>query len=116
METHCPICNTENPSDSKYCKECATPLPSAMDAPPSFTKTLETPVGEIKRGTLFANRYEVIKALGKGGMGKVYRAMDLEVKEEVALKLLKPEIAFLTKSLQKIDNFLTTFFLFRIKF
>jgi hypothetical protein len=28
MATQCPKCYTDNPSDSKYCKECATPLPS----------------------------------------------------------------------------------------
>jgi tetratricopeptide (TPR) repeat protein len=29
MAIHCPKCTTENPSDSKFCKECATPLPTA---------------------------------------------------------------------------------------
>ena len=65
MATQCPKCDTENPSDSKYCKECATPLPSAEHALSSFTKTLETPVDKIKRGTLFADRYEIIEELGK---------------------------------------------------
>ena len=104
MATHCPKCDTENPSDSKYCKECATPLPAAEDAQSSFTKTLETPVDKIKRGTLFADRYEVIEELGKGGMGRIYKALDKEINEEVAIKLLKPEIASDESTVERFRN------------
>ncbi|NOR53286.1 MAG: hypothetical protein GQ536_04285, partial [Candidatus Aminicenantes bacterium] len=58
MGTKCPQCDTENPSDSKYCKECATSLPSSEEISVSHTKTLETPVKEFTRGTTFAERYE----------------------------------------------------------
>jgi len=40
-----------------------------------------------------AGRYQIIEELGKGGMGKVYKVFDTDIKEKVALKLLKPEIA-----------------------
>lgn len=43
----CPKCNTENPSDSKYCKECAAPLPSSDEISISRTKTLETAKEEL---------------------------------------------------------------------
>jgi serine/threonine protein kinase/Tfp pilus assembly protein PilF len=89
----CPKCDTENTSDSQFCKKCAAPLPSAKDISVSATETLRTPVKELTRGTLFARRFEVIEELGKGGMGKVYRVFDKKVDEEVALKLIKPEIA-----------------------
>jgi len=45
MGVKCPKCNTNNPSDSKYCKECATPLPSLEEI--SRTKTLEAPTDEL---------------------------------------------------------------------
>jgi tetratricopeptide (TPR) repeat protein len=98
----CPSCQTENPSDSKYCRECAAPLTSA--GVPAFTRTLETPRDELSRGTLFADRYEIIEPLGTGGMGSVYKAVDKKLNEEVAIKLLRKEIASDRKTIERFAN------------
>jgi len=100
----CPECQSDNPSDSKYCKECATPLPPSGELQVSLTETLETPTKELTRGTVFASRYEIIEELGKGGMGKVYRVEDKKIKEEVALKLIKPEVASDKKTIERFSN------------
>ena len=42
-------------------------------------------------GQIFANRYVVLSILGKGGMGRVYRALDRELDDEIALKVLTPD-------------------------
>ena len=102
MSTKCPKCNTENTSDSQFCKSCAAPLPSSKEIP--VTETLETPTKELTTGSTFAGRYQIIEELGKGGMGKVYRVLDKELKEEVALKLIKPEIASDKKILERFSN------------
>ena len=58
-----------------------------------MTPTLQTHVRELITGSTFAGRYQVIEELGHGGMGKVYKVFDTDIKEKIALKLLRPEIA-----------------------
>lgn len=107
MPTKCPKCDSNNTSDSKFCKECGTQL-TPSEAIPEVTRTIETPAEEFTRGTLFAERYEIIEELGKGGMGNVYRVEDTKTKEEIALKFIKPEIAKDKKTIERFSNELTT--------
>ncbi len=104
MGKKCSKCNFDNPDGSKFCKECGTQIISSEEIPVSPTKTLETPTEELTTGSVFAGRYQIIEVLGKGGMGKVYRALDKKLNEEVALKLVRPEIASDKKTLERFSN------------
>jgi serine/threonine protein kinase/Flp pilus assembly protein TadD len=102
MAITCPKCHHENPDETLYCGKCATSLPSPEEV--EATETIEAPKEELTTGSIFAGRYQIIEELGKGGMGKVYRVLDKKLKEEVALKLIKPEIASDKKTLERFQN------------
>jgi serine/threonine-protein kinase len=104
----CPKCRSDNPDTKQFCGDCGTQLSSSSDSRPSFTETIERPILELTRGTLFADRYEIIEELGRGGMGKVYRAEDKKIKQEIAIKLIKPEIASNKKTLERFSHELKT--------
>src|SRR4030066_1758377 len=100
----CPKCHSENPETKQFCADCGTRLTPAGSPQASFTKTLETTTDELARGTLFAGRYEIIEELGAGGMGRVYRAYDKKIEEEVALKLIRPDIAAEERTVERFRN------------
>jgi serine/threonine protein kinase/tetratricopeptide (TPR) repeat protein len=100
----CSKCHFENPKDSTFCNKCGTKLPDVEDLSVSLTRTIETAGDTLTRGMTFAGRYEIIESLGEGGMGAVYRAYDRKIKEEIALKVLRPEIATNKKTIERFSN------------
>jgi tetratricopeptide (TPR) repeat protein/tRNA A-37 threonylcarbamoyl transferase component Bud32 len=103
MGVICRKCGTDNTQDSEFCKKCATPL-TRSEEKPIPTETLEVPKEELTTGSTFAGRYQIIEELGRGGMGRVYKAQDTEIKEKIALKLIKPEISSDKKTIERFQN------------
>lgn len=102
MGIKCPECQSDNLDDTLYCCKCAAPLYSSEEIP--VIETFETPTEELTRGKTFASRYEIIELLGMGGMCKCYRVEDKKINEEIALKLIKPEIASDKTTIERFSN------------
>ncbi|MBN1223106.1 MAG: protein kinase, partial [Candidatus Aminicenantes bacterium] len=100
----CPKCQFDNFRGLLYCGKCGTRLYEPEETSVSSTKTLYAPAVVLGRGSLFAGRYEVIEEIGRGGMGAVFRVVDKKINEEVALKVLKPEISSDGQTIERFKN------------
>jgi len=100
----CPKCRSDNTDAAIFCSNCAALLTGGEDAQASVTKTFEAPIEVLSKGKIFAGRYEIVNLLGKGGMGRVYQAYDTEVKEQVDVKLIMPEIARDEATIERFRN------------
>jgi serine/threonine protein kinase/Tfp pilus assembly protein PilF len=100
----CPSCSADNPSDALACKTCGAPLSYIGEPPSTPTQTLRLSAENLSKGSVFADRFEVLETLGRGGMGTVYKVLDRTVDDEIALKILKAEIASEERTIERFKN------------
>jgi hypothetical protein len=96
-----PKCQTDNPNDSRFWKECGINIISAEESQPPYTKTLITPNHCLQEGNTVGRRYTIIAELGRGAMGIANKTKYAKIKRAVALKFLLSE---LTHIFEQIKN------------
>ncbi|HFE45034.1 MAG TPA: PEGA domain-containing protein [Nannocystis exedens] len=80
------------------------PRPSARQASAS---SIEIDVNRGDIGKVIGGRFRISRLLGEGGMGVVYKALDMQVDRDVAIKLMRRECLsdhkFITRFLREIE-------------
>lgn len=73
----CPFCGQDHPEDAQHC--------------PVTGKAITTSFLQI--GKIVGGKYELLKLIGEGGVGFVYEARNVEIRNHVALKLVHGPMA-----------------------
>jgi eukaryotic-like serine/threonine-protein kinase len=92
----CQACQSENPSDSRYCHRCGSAIEETVSETLPYSPAQKAAVRETLKfnpGEKFGDRYTIIEEIGRGGMGRVYKAEDHELGITVVLKMIRPELS-----------------------
>jgi len=74
-----------------------------VDSPPDSTARGTAGV-PLSSGRVLGDRYRIRSRLGRGGMGEVWRAFDLKLRVDVALKALRDELAADQQALEALRS------------
>jgi len=101
----CPLCGVESEAPDDVCSACGADL-SLSSSPTAGTAGVAALDTTFAPGAAFGGRFTIVELVGQGGMGQVYKAIDTQLGEPVALKLVRagtPE----AKGLQRFRRELT---------
>ncbi len=95
MTQRCPTCHSELDDGVRFCPHDGTPLTET-----AMAVSARTPTGsparpksqELHLPVVVGGRYRLVELRGGGGMAKVYKAIDVTLEREVAVKLINPDL------------------------
>lgn len=90
----CSKCGFAIPRDINTCMRCGTPVIKKGFTPTRYIKEdfEDGPALSFSPGDSFGDRYRLVEEIGRGGMGKIYKAWDKELEIHVAIKMIHPEL------------------------
>ena len=125
----CDKCLGQLPDGGIFCPECGIAVPTSVAASTRAYDSLAAEKTErdaeavlaisllpssghsqgprFPPGTTLLDRYQVISALGKGGMGEVYLAEDLRLSQKIALKFLPRKVLNDPDQFARFSNLVT---------
>ena len=87
----CPACRTPLPEEAHFCLNCGTATPTDQGVPPRTAATDITEITRVRKA--LSASYAIERVVGEGGMATVYLATDLKHRRQVAVKVMRPELA-----------------------
>jgi hypothetical protein len=94
----CPTCKQELDPGVRFCPHDGTPVTETSSSTPTRATAEPTATGpgpaakDIPLPVVVGGRYRLTELRGGGGMAKVYRATDITLEREVAVKLINPDL------------------------
>lgn len=120
----CPACQIDAPADARFCPACGATMsePALQAQDVAATAGLQTVSGletmapgqntigpdqdpkgaDIEPGMVVADKYRIERAIGAGGMGAVYKAIETVTDMPVALKVIPREHVRSEKAVQRL--------------
>lgn len=102
----CPQCYSSVAEESRYCHKCGFSLEEEQKTL-TYTPPMEGIIDDRLHffpGDSFGTRYRIVEEIGRGGMGRVYKAEDKELEITVALKMIRPEYSSHPRFIQQFKK------------
>src|ERR1700674_2910931 len=80
------------PADPEVRHEVESLIGFAEDTAPVGEPPADNVPVALEPGAMLMGRFLIVRRIGAGGMGEVYEATDFELRDQVALKVIRPVV------------------------